>query len=120
MNPTSTARSTATPRAAATSAALTSATPGLSHAALAHGAPPASSSPAAIEWQGGGFGFCPSSGEWFTANDSALAVLGWQSDGLTSAAIAQRLAEEFDVSAAAAERDLETFFATGMGRFATV
>ena len=120
MNPTSTARSTATSRAGATSAALTAATPGLSHAALAHGAPPASSSPAAIEWLGGGFGFCSSSGEWFTANSTALAVLGWQRDGLTSAAIAQRLAEEFDVSAAAAERDLETFFAAGMGRFATV
>ncbi len=120
MNPTSTARSPATSRSAATSAALTAATPGLSHTALPHGAPPASSPPAVIEWLGGGFGFCPSSGEWFTANDTALAVLGWQREGLTSAAIAQRLAEEFDVSTAAAERDLETFFAAGMGRFATV
>ena len=97
MNPTSTARSTATPGPAAPNSA-----------------------PAVVEWLGGGFGFCPSSGEWFTANDTALAVLGWQRDGLTSAAIAQRLAEEFDVSTAAAERDLETFFAAGMGQFATV
>ena len=95
MNPTSSASSTATSHPAATNAA-----------------------PAAIEWLGGGFGFCPSSGEWFTANDTALAVLGWQRDGLTSAAIALRLAEEFDVSAATAERDLESFFAAGMGRFA--
>ena len=68
-----------------------------------------------IQWLGGGFGFNPATGEWFTANESALAVLGWQREGLAADVIAGRLAEFFDVSHAAAQRDLETFFASGMG-----
>ena len=84
-------------------------------AQVAQAAHPAANS-AGIEWLGGGFGFCSATGEWFTANDSALAVLGWQREGLTSDAIALRLSEQFDVSRAAAQRDLETFFASGMGR----
>ena len=69
----------------------------------------------AIQWLGGGFGFNPATGEWFTANESALAVIGWQREGLTADAIAARLSEFFDVNHAAAQRDLEIFFASGMG-----
>ena len=69
----------------------------------------------AIQWLGGGFGFNPATGEWFTANESALAVIGWQREGLTADAIAARLSEFFDVNRAAAQRDLENFFASGMG-----
>ena len=76
---------------------------------------PAAANAPAIQWLGGGFGFNPATGEWFTANESALAVLGWQREGLAADAIAGRLAEFFDVSHAAAQRDLETFFASGMG-----
>ena len=69
----------------------------------------------AIQWLGGGFGFNPATGDWFTANESALAVIGWQREGLTADAIAARLSEFFDVNRAAAQRDLENFFASGMG-----
>lgn len=88
-------------------------------AALAAVAAPKALTPTSapvIEWLGGGFGFCPASGEWFTANDTALAVLGWQREGLAAEAILDRLTDTFDVSRPAAQRDLETFYASGMGR----
>jgi hypothetical protein len=78
-------------------------------------APAPTAATPAIQWLGGGFGFNPATGEWFTANETALAVIGWQREGLAADAIAARLAEFFDVSCAAAQRDLETFFASGMG-----
>ena len=64
-----------------------------------------------IVWLADGFGFDAASGEWFTANATALAALDWHGAGLQRSQIVGRMTEQFEVSAATAERDLETFFA---------
>ena len=60
-----------------------------------------------IQWISDGFGFCSASGEWFTANETARAVLDWRRGGLDTDAIAGRLCERFQVTRAAALRDLQ-------------
>jgi hypothetical protein len=64
-----------------------------------------------IVWLAEGFGFDAVSGEWFTANVTALAALEWQRAGLQRRQIIDRMTEQFEVSAATAERDLQVFFA---------
>lgn len=64
-----------------------------------------------IVWLAEGFGFDAASGEWFTANATALAALEWHHAGLQRAQMIGRMTEQFEVGAATAERDLEAFFA---------
>jgi hypothetical protein len=72
-----------------------------------------------IVWLAEGFGFDATSGEWFTANATALAALEWHHAGLQRAQMIARMTEQFEVGAATAERDLEAFFAALPDAFCT-
>jgi hypothetical protein len=65
----------------------------------------------AVRWDANGFGFCASTGEWFVANPTAVDVIALRSRGLGIDAIADHLTECFQVTRAAALRDLHAFLA---------
>ncbi len=80
-----------------------------------HAAAPASE-PATFDfhtttWQADGFGFDATSGEFFTASPTALAVMQCLGARLTTAQILDSLTATFDVNRRTAERDLEAFLA---------
>jgi len=62
-------------------------------------------------WQGDGFGFDATSGEFFTASPTALIVMQALSEKLDRQQILERLTSTFDVTLSTAERDLESFIA---------
>jgi hypothetical protein len=64
-----------------------------------------------VTWQTDGFGFDATSGEFFTASPTALAVMQSLSEGMTRHQILDRLTARFEVTRSTAERDLESFVA---------
>ncbi|MDB6007066.1 MAG: hypothetical protein JWR15_4053 [Prosthecobacter sp.] len=64
-----------------------------------------------VSWEGDGFGFDATSGEFFTASPTALIVMQALSLGTARQQILDRLTASFDVARGTAERDLESFLA---------
>lgn len=65
----------------------------------------------AIAWQADGFGFDPTTGEFFTASATALLVMRCLSQGLGRGQILDCISAAYDVPRRTAERDLEAFLA---------
>lgn len=64
-----------------------------------------------VTWQDDGFGFDATSGEFFTASPTALAVMHALSEGMVRPQILDGIMARFEVSRSTAERDLESFLA---------
>ncbi|MBQ9101148.1 MAG: PqqD family protein [Paludibacteraceae bacterium] len=58
-----------------------------------------------------GFVFCPKSGECYTLNSLGQTILSWIKSGDSVHIIKQKILEQYDVSEAVLDADLEDFIA---------